>query len=94
MPWYLAVVWPWDDGDDEAFREGVAISMGEVVCILSSCICGGGVMGSVWVDEMEEGEGESTLELVINNVSGAAGSSEKALLPHPSRFNIFSALQG
>lgn len=27
---------PWDDGDDEAFRDGVAISIGDVVVIVSS----------------------------------------------------------
>lgn len=25
---------PWDDGDDEAFRDGVAISIGDVVVIV------------------------------------------------------------
>jgi hypothetical protein len=27
---------PWEDGDDEAFRDGVAISIGDVVVIVSS----------------------------------------------------------
>lgn len=30
------VLVPWDDGDDEAFRDGVAISIGDVVVIVSS----------------------------------------------------------
>ena len=47
---------PCDGGDDEAFRDGVAILIGEVVCIVkSSWPCGGvggcDVGGVVEVDE-------------------------------------------
>ncbi len=31
------VLLPCDDGDDEAFRDGVAISMGDVVVIINGC---------------------------------------------------------
>jgi hypothetical protein len=34
-PWKrMAVLVPWEDGDEEGFREGVAISIGDVVVIV------------------------------------------------------------
>jgi hypothetical protein len=41
---------PWEDGDDEAFRDGVAISIGDVVVIVSSAKDGAhGDSKQIWV---------------------------------------------
>jgi hypothetical protein len=78
IPGYFAVFWPCDDGDDEAFREGVAISIGDVVGILPSDEYCGGVVGSI--DDTEDGDVEWTTSSRFNNKSGSAAALEAAVV--------------